>query len=151
MESILSKAVQSVQKSKVAFSKFITANDVGATGAHKSGFHLSKAAWPLFFSKPGIKGSNDDITVRIKWQDDFYTDSRFIYYGAKTRNEYRLTRFGKGFPFLTDENVGDLLVICKIDNSDYKAFVLSSMMILMIFLMSLIFLLLIQMLLFLSN
>jgi|GEM_PF-7064025 len=27
-------------------------------------------------------------------QGDFFTDSRFIYYGQKTRNEYRITRFG---------------------------------------------------------
>ena len=35
------------------------------------------------------------------------------YYGQGTRNEYRITRFGRGFPFFQDDNVGDLLIIAK--------------------------------------
>ena len=124
MESILQNAVQSAQKAEVAFSKFITANDTGSTGGHQSGFHIHKHAWSLFFDKPGEKGTNSDKIVKIKWQNDFETESRFIYYGVGTRNEYRLTRFGKGFPFLSDDNVGDLLILCKKSNSYYEGFVL---------------------------
>lgn len=54
----------------------------------------------FLFDTPGVKGENKDKMVKVKWQDDFTTDSRFIYYGQGTRNEYRITRFGKGFPFL---------------------------------------------------
>lgn len=124
MDSILQNAVQSAQKAEIAFTKFITANDTGTTGGHQSGFHIHKNAWPLFFSKPGEKGSNRDLMVTIKWQNDFITTSRFIYYGVGTRNEYRLTRFGKGFPFLTEDNVGDLLILCKRESENYEAFVL---------------------------
>lgn len=124
--SILEKAIQSAQNSEIAFSKFITANDTGATGGHQAGFHISKKAWPLFFDKPGEKGANKDKYVTIKWQSGFETGSRFIYYGVGTRNEYRLTRFGRGFPFLSDDNVGDLLVLVKISEDFYEAFVLSS-------------------------
>ncbi len=126
MESILTKAIQSAQQSEIAFTKFITANDTGTTGAHQSGFHISKDSWALFMDSPGIKGSNKDRFITIKWQDDFETSSRFIYYGALTRNEYRLTRFGRGFPFLTEDNVGNLLIICKVGMDYYKAFVLQS-------------------------
>lgn len=126
MESILQKAIQSVQNSEISFSKYITANDTGATGGHQSGFHIHKNSWQLFFNKAGEKGSNKDIYFTIKWQDDFETSSRFIYYGTGTRNEYRLTRFGKGFPFLQDENIGDLLIICKKSDAYYEAFVLQS-------------------------
>ena len=124
MDSILQNAVQSAQKAEIAFSKFITANDTGSTGAHQAGYHIHKNAWSLFFEKPGEKGTNSDKFVTIKWQSDFVTTSRFIYYGVGTRNEYRLTRFGKGFPFLTDDNVGDLLIICKNATTEYEAFVL---------------------------
>lgn len=126
MESILQNAVQSAQKAEVAFSKFITANDTGSTGGHQSGFHIHKHAWSLFFDKPGEKGTNADKIVTIKWQNDFETESRFIYYGVGTRNEYRLTRFGKGFPFLSDDNVGDLLILCKKSLTDYEGFVLQT-------------------------
>ena len=124
MDSILQNAVQSAQKAEIAFSKFITANDTGSTGGHQAGYHIHKNAWSLFFDKPGEKGTNSDIMVTIKWQDDFVTTSRFIYYGVGTRNEYRLTRFGKGFPYLSDDNVGDLLIICKKAATSYEAFVL---------------------------
>lgn len=126
MDSILNKAIQSVQQSDISFTKFITANDTGATGGHQAGFHIHKSAWQLFFDAAGIKGSNKDKFVTIKWQDDFETESRFIYYGTGTRNEYRLTRFGRGFPYLHDENIGDLLVIVKKTNDYYEAFVLHS-------------------------
>jgi type II restriction enzyme len=126
MESKLSEAIKSVQQSDIAFSKYIKANDTGSTGGHQSGFHIHKKAWPLLFAEEGVKGSNKDKFVKIKWQDDFETDSRFIYYGVGTRNEYRLTRFGKGFPFLQDDNIGDLLIISKKSDTDYEAFVLQS-------------------------
>lgn len=124
MDSILQNAVQSAQKAEIAFSKFITANDTGSTGGHQAGYHIHKNAWSLFFDKPGEKGTNSDLIVTIKWQNDFETTSRFIYYGVGTRNEYRLTRFGKGFPYLSDDNVGDLLIICKRATRTYEAFVL---------------------------
>lgn len=122
--NILAEAIQSVQNSEVAFSKFITANDVGTTGAHQAGFHIHKNAWPLLFNSPGQKGENKDKYVTIKWQNNFETQSRFIYYGVNTRNEYRLTRFGRGFPYLHDENIGDLLIITKQSEEFYDAFVL---------------------------
>jgi type II restriction enzyme len=124
--SILEKAIYSAQQSEIAFSKFIKPNDTGSTGGHQAGFHMHKDSWPLFFETPGNKGTNKDHFVTIKWQDDFETDSRFIYYGAGTRNEYRLTRFGKGFPFLSDDNVGDLLVLVKKSADFFEGYVLSS-------------------------
>src|SRR5579862_210795 len=126
MESILNKAIQAVQQSDIAFTKFITANDTGATGGHQAGFHVHKNSWQLFFDKAGIKGENKDKFITIKWQDDFETKSRFIYYGTGTRNEYRLTRFGRSFPYLQDEDIGDLLVISKKSSDYYEAFVLQS-------------------------
>ena len=124
--SILEKAIQSAQQAEIAFSKFIKPNDTGTTGGHQAGFHLHKNSWPLFFETPGEKGANKDHFVTIRWQDDFETESRFIYYGVGTRNEYRLTRFGKGFPFLTDDNVGDLLVLVKKSPDFFEGYVLSN-------------------------
>jgi type II restriction enzyme len=126
MESILTKAIQSAQESEIAFTKFIMPNDTGSTGGHQAGFHIHKNSWQLFTDKPGNKGSNESKFIQIRWQDEFETTSRFIYYGVSTRNEYRLTRFGRGFPFLTDDNVGDLLIICKKGEDYYDAFVLQS-------------------------
>ncbi len=126
MDSIISLAIEACSNSSIAFSKFITANDTGATGGHQAGFHFHKQSWSLFFDTPGEKGINKDIFIKIKWQNSFETVSRFIYYGVRTRNEYRLTRFGKGFPFLHDNHIGDLLIIAKIDKEYYEAYVLSS-------------------------
>lgn len=99
MSEILNSAIVKVQNAKYAFCRFITANDTGKNGSHQAGFYIPKCAAALLFDTPGVKGENKDKMVKVKWQDDFTTDSRFIYYGQGTRNEYRITRFGKGFPF----------------------------------------------------
>lgn len=126
MSDVLNSAIKTVQESEISLTKYITANDVGATGGHQSGFHIHKSAWSLFFDTEGTKGENKDKFITIKWQNDFETDSRFIYYGVGTRNEYRLTRFGRGFPFLQDENIGDLLIISKISDDYYNAYILQT-------------------------
>lgn len=126
MSDLLNSAIQSVQQSQAAWCRYITANDTGSTGAHQCGFYIPKCASGLLFDEPGHKGENKDKYVNIKWQDDFTTASRMIYYGKGTRNEYRITRFGHGFPFFEDDNVGDLLIIAKFTDEDYKGFVLSS-------------------------
>ncbi len=126
MSEILTSAIRSVQLSKAAWCRFITGNDTGTTGSHQAGFYIPKCASYLLFDEPGRKGEIKEKTVQIKWQDSFYTESCFKYYGQKTRNEYRITRFGRGFPFLQDENVGDLLIIAKFTEEDYSGYVLSS-------------------------
>ena len=126
MSEILNSAVRVVQQSKAAWCRFITGNDTGTTGSHQAGFYIPKCASKLLFDEPGHKGENKEKIVQIKWQDDFTTESCMKYYGQGTRNEYRITRFGRGFPFLQDDNVGDLLVIAKFTEEDYAGYVLSS-------------------------
>lgn len=106
--NLVKLAVEAVGRADKAFCKFTAANDAGSTGAHQAGYYMPKSAWSLMFDQPGVRGENKDRTVKIKWQKDFETESRFIYYGKGTRNEYRLTRFGRNFPYLTEDNVGDL-------------------------------------------
>lgn len=126
MSEILNSAIQSVRQSKAAWCRYITGNDTGTTGSHQAGFYIPKCASELLFDEPGRKGENKEKLVQIKWQDDFTTESCMKYYGQGTRNEYRITRFGRGFPFLEDNNVGDLLIIAKFTEKDYSGFVLSS-------------------------
>jgi type II restriction enzyme len=126
MSEILNSAIRSVQQSKAAWCRFITGNDTGATGSHQAGFYIPKCASALLFDKPGQKGEFKEKVVKVKWQDDFTTESCMKYYGQKTRNEYRITRFGQGFPFLQDDNVGDLLILAKFTEEDYAGYVLSS-------------------------
>lgn len=126
MSEILHLATAQVRRSQAAMCKFITANDTGSTGAHQCGFHISKEAWPVFLKAEAGKGANLDLPIKIHWQNDFDTDSRFKYYGVGTRNEYRITRFGKGFPFLTDNNVGNLLILARFDSDYFEGFVLES-------------------------
>lgn len=126
MSEILNSAIRSVQQSKAAWCRFITGNDTGTTGSHQAGFYIPKCASSLLFDKPGVKGEFKEKTVKVKWQDDFTTESCMKYYGQKSRNEYRITRFGHGFPFLQDDNVGDLLILAKFTEEDYAGYVLSS-------------------------
>lgn len=125
MSEILTKAIATVRNASSAFCRFITANDTGENGSHQSGFFISKCAASLLFEEPCYKGENVEKNVEIKWQDDIITNSRFVYYGRR-KDEFRITRFGRNFPFLGSDNVGDLLVIAKENDFYYHAFVLKS-------------------------
>lgn len=126
MSEILDIAIQTVKESKISFCRFITGNDAGTTGSHQAGFYIPKCAAPLLFGEECHRGENHEKWVKIKWQNDFETASRFIYYGQGTRNEYRITRFGRDFEFLLDRYVGSLLVIAEQADDYYQAFVLES-------------------------
>lgn len=126
MSEIFDSVVAAIGKSESAFCRYITANDTGRTGSHQAGFFISKACASILFDRPGKKGENLERTVTIKWQDDFETQSHFKYYGVGTRDEYRITNFGRNFPFLQDEFIGSLLVIVRLSYSEYAGYVLVS-------------------------
>lgn len=126
MTELLQHSIQSVRSAKTSFCRFITGNDAGTTGSHQAGFYIPKNAAPLLFGTSCQRGENKEKWVTIKWQNDFETSSRFIYYGQKTRNEYRITRFGRNFEFLQDKYVGSLIIIAQQEEEYYEAYVLES-------------------------
>lgn len=126
MENYTSQAIQAVLNSQQSFCKFLSANDTGLTGGHQAGIYISKPSIPILFTEPGVKGSNKEKWVKIKWHGNFETDTRFIYYGKGSRNEYRITNFGRGFPFLRPEYTGALFILAKCDDENYQGFVLNS-------------------------
>ena len=119
------QAIKSVLNSENGFGKFLSANDTGATGGHQSGILISKSAVDMMFSRQELE--QDTIpkrTVKIRWQDDFETESCFTYYESK--NELRITRFGRGFPFLKPEQTGALFVFTQQTDIDYRGFFLET-------------------------
>jgi hypothetical protein len=110
-----------------ALLKFVSANDVNKTGAHQYGFYLPKepGVWEMFTYHPPIKGNTSKEIVSIQWQiDEYVTESAITWYGSGTRSEYRLTRFGRGFPYITHDSVGDLLVLVPLGQRRFRAFLL---------------------------
>ncbi len=126
MQNYAVSAIQAAMHGQKTFCKFFSANDTGLTGGHQAGIYVSKPAVPIMFNEPGERGSNKDRWVNITWQDDFQTTTRFLYYGERTRNEYRITNFGRGFPFLRPDYTGALFVLVKDDDENYHAFVLNT-------------------------
>ncbi len=125
MESLLQKVIESIEIGDRALCKIIARNEVGDTGGHQAGFYVPKNAFSVLFDTPGQRGENKDKYVIIRWNDNVETESRFVYYGKGTRNEYRITRFGKGFPYLKSENVGNLLVLIKPIAGPYLGYILA--------------------------
>lgn len=122
----LQNLIQLCRKNQFLY-KFISANDAGSTGSHQSGFYLPNSSWPFFFDSPGEKGSNKELPVTIHWESgDLDTNSRFKWYGGGTRREYRLTRFGRNFPFLKDDYIGTLLVLVKTEDHEFSGWILES-------------------------
>jgi hypothetical protein len=122
----LEAAITDALKARKALCKFISRNDVGATGGHQCGFYLPKSAWRMFAANGPIKGTNHKALVKIEWPDNIVTESAVTWYGQGTRSEYRLTRFGKGFPWLHESFVGSLLVLIPFSLSRFKAYVLET-------------------------
>lgn len=119
------KAIQSVINGKMAFFKFLSANDTGLTGGHQSGIYIPKKSSRILFDTPGVRGENKDRLIKISWQGEVVTDSRIIYYGKKTRNEYRITRCKSNEgDFLSSDNTGSLIVLVQNDYEDYSAWIL---------------------------
>ncbi len=116
-------AISDALKTGKALCKFISRNDVGATGGHQCGFYLPKAAWRMFAQNGPIKGSNHKSAVKIQWPHGIVTNSVVTWYGVSTRSEYRLTCFGKAFPWLSEHFVGSLLVLIPVSFSEFKAYV----------------------------
>ena len=126
MQNYAVSAIQAAMHGQKTFCKFLSANDTGLTGGHQAGIYVSKPAVPIMFNEPGERGTSKDRWVNITWQDDYQTTTRFLYYGERTRNEYRITNFGRGFPFLRPDYTGALFVLVKDDDEDYRAFVLNT-------------------------
>ncbi|WP_273834186.1 type II restriction endonuclease [Guptibacillus sedimenti] len=108
------------------YCKFITANDVGLTNAHQEGLHVSKDAWGIFFEEAGIKGNNKDKIVKMHMDGYYSFESRVIYYGKGTRNEYRITRFWSNAPCDKNEQVGNLIVFLPMDDEEFSVFILDT-------------------------
>lgn len=126
MQGYAMAAIEAVLSGQLAYAKFLSANETGLTGGHQYGIYVSKPAIPILFNEPGIKGENKKKLVRIKWQDDFETDTWFTYYGTGTRNEYRITSFGRGFQLLHPEHTGSLFVLIKFSEDEYKGYILDT-------------------------
>lgn len=126
MEGQAFRAIQAVLSGEKSYCKFLSANDTGLTGGHQAGIYIAKPAISILFDEPGVRGENKEKWVKIVWQDDFETDTRFIYYGQGTRNEYRITNFGRGFPFLRHEYTGSLFVFVKNSDEHYRGYILDT-------------------------
>lgn len=123
-EGFANQAIQAVLNSQQAYCKFLSANDSGATGGHQSGILVSKSAKDMMFSQ---ELENENIlkrTVDIQWQNDIWTESSFTYYSSK--NELRITKFGRSFPFLNPEQTGALFVLTRQTADQYSAFFLET-------------------------
>lgn len=104
-----------------ALLKFLSANDVRATGSHQHGPLLPVRLHNLFTVHSPEKGVNRKHDIAITWQDGRITESVVTWYG-KAKREYRLTRFGRDFPFLNPDMVGALFVLIPRSQHDFLAY-----------------------------
>jgi hypothetical protein len=112
----------------LAFLKVAQPNDLGITGGHQSGFHLSKQVAHVFTPQEPTKGVNHDHPVRIRWENGDTTDSVVKWYGRGTRSEYRLTSFNRirSFYYLQAERLGSVLVLIQVDQDDWLGYMLET-------------------------
>lgn len=113
----LGEVVEAVKRSEKSFLKLVSANDAGSTGGHQGGIYVPKTVVPYFLDQPREKGENFEKFITINWPDG-ETESRFIYYGQGTRNEYRITRLRH------DIKEGDLIVLSQAEGGAHNGFII---------------------------
>ena len=125
MDELVTKAVESVLSGKKAYCKFLSANDSGETGGHQSGILISKTAKDMLYTEQELKENHIlNKTGKIRWQDDFPTNCTFTWYESK--NELRITGFGRGFELLRPEYTGALFVLIKESEENYQGYLFNT-------------------------
>lgn len=124
----LENVIQAANQTGRFFCKFLSANDTGVNGSHQDGIYLAKQAWNIFFpdftERP--RGTNIDRTIKVHIDNHYTFESRIVYYGQGTRDEYRITQFWSNAPFDRHEAVGDLAVFIPQTLEDFKLFILNT-------------------------
>lgn len=124
-DGIVTRAIEVSLQSPETYCKFLSANDSGETGAHQSGILISNSAKGMMFTDAELAATRiPKKMIRIKWQNDFSTEGCFTWYESK--KEFRLTRMGRGFPFLRPEYTGALFIFAKVSPEDYEGFFLNT-------------------------
>ncbi|MEF7218319.1 type II restriction endonuclease [Escherichia coli] len=98
--------------------KRLSANDTGATGGHQVGLYIPSGIVEKLF--PSINHTHELnpsvlLTAHVSSHDCPNSEARAIYYNSrhfgKTRNEKRITRWGRGNPLQNPENTGALTLL----------------------------------------
>lgn len=121
---LAARAIESTQSGIGTYIKFLSGNDTGATRSHQYGILLSLKAMPMIFGARPEEPVVKRLGIRVTWQDDVVTESAFTWYASK--RELRITRMGRGFPYLHPELTGALFVFTRVADDEYEAFILNS-------------------------
>ena len=117
-------AIRAVLNGIMSYCKFLSANDSGATGGHQSGILISKSALNIMFDSSVLNEHISKREININWQNDFVTKSCFTWYESK--NELRITKLGRNFPYLNPSMTGALFVFVMMTHEDYCGYILET-------------------------
>lgn len=116
--------IDAVLNGEMSYCKFLSANDSGATGGHQSGILISKSALNIMFNDTVLNEHIAKREVNITWQNDFAATSCFTWYSSK--NELRITRLGRNFPYLRPDMTGALFVLVKNGHENYCGYMMET-------------------------
>lgn len=128
MNTFVDDVLDACRQSGQAYCKFLSPNDTGKTRSHQAGTYIKKDFGRQWI--PPEKGCNIELDVMVRWivphQERLVTTSRLKWYGAGTRSEHRLTRFGQGFPFRDINYTGSLMVMVPTGGSTFDIFLVEN-------------------------
>lgn len=125
ISELTTKAINAVFRGKESYCKFLSANDSGETGGHQSGILISKTAKGMLWTEQEMRENHILKKYgKVKWQDDYTTDCTYTWYESK--NELRITGFGRGKSPLSAEYTGALFVLVKESEEYYQGFILNT-------------------------
>lgn len=124
-DEITTKAISAVLSGSSSYCKFLSANDSGETGGHQFGILISKSAKAMLWTDEELRENHIlKKRCRICWQDNYATDCTFTWYESK--NELRMTGFGRGKSQLSADLTGALFVMVKDSEKEYRGYILNT-------------------------
>lgn len=128
MSSLLDWLLNKADGNYFLYIKRLSANDTGATRSHQVGLYVPASIIDkLFPSIDDTKALNPStvLTARVSSHMCRESRARVIYYNnrffGKTRNEKRITCWGKGSPLQDPENTGALTILAFEYNHGYDS------------------------------
>ncbi|WP_223593644.1 DNA (cytosine-5-)-methyltransferase [Neobacillus bataviensis] len=126
-QNILNEVILRINYYKEFFLKIISLEDYKASQSRSGGIILDQQSWNLFFDSPGKSDENREKDIKIFWEQiDEVTESKIKWFGKKKNPEYKITHIGKRIPFFTENYLGDIFVLIKVNDKEFLGYKIDS-------------------------
>jgi DNA-cytosine methyltransferase len=124
-DNVLNEVINRIKHYKHSHYIIVTPDHYQASQSRSGGILIDNQYWKLFFNVPGEVGTTLEKDIKIYWEQvDEITDSKIKWYGKKSSPVYKLTHIGKKVPFFSEDYLGQVVVIIKVNETEYLGYII---------------------------